>query len=373
MNLDTGINTTVEVYFPISGKPKALVIAVPGTGGLSDPYFDRELGQSAFMPDSRGGTTAALVNAGYGVAFYSQRGFRQLRTCVAGDTAFERAVSYVEHCIDEPVRAGVTLATITNDTETIFRALSRHPATSTFEQIALAWSEGSYHAATLIGASRIDTRKMVTIGGPVESMSATFEYQLTRQYYFDLADAAFQKCNQTSLTMFELFRCGQVQITQQKHAWAREMADGDVLVRENIPQRKIYFSNFYLDLQKQFASFPRDTAMNGTFRGINIQRAWAAAYYDQVFSSKTKMLENIGKSHGAIGLIYGAADNLVRLPNDHVCSNAKAAGVEYCAFLILPKLGHGLEDGNEKVSSIALDAVVKTIDSIWMVPLSPVN
>ena len=70
MTVDKDINIQIEVSLPISKKLRALVIVIPGTGGLFDPFFDFELKKEKYDPRSRGGLTSALIDSNYAVAYF---------------------------------------------------------------------------------------------------------------------------------------------------------------------------------------------------------------------------------------------------------------------------------------------------------------
>lgn len=361
ISVSGGAIVNAELYIPVRTSPRALVIAVPGTGGLSDPYFDSMIGAKEYNPDSRGGFTAALLHAGYAVVFYNQRGYAPLRKCVVGENAFLRAVSFVERCIDKIVRAQVSLSVITNDTRQVFDYFSREQKTKMLNQVAIAWSEGTFHVAKLIHLSQVAPIATVFIGGPVQSIATTMRYQSTREYFFQLIDTAFANCNKSVVTVLDVFRCTGTRPTTTKYASLREIAKSGLLARDALVEKRKYFSKFYNVLVEQYDHLPSAAVVSGELLGVQLDVGWSTMYFREMFSANLPVLDILKNYSGKILFLYGSEDELVNIPEPGACKTNSVA-MKNCIVKIVQYAGHGLEDGRGTIAQNVFDIIANSID-----------
>jgi hypothetical protein len=353
----------LELSFPAAAKPRAIVVIVPGSGGLSDPYFDSEIRQPKYAYLHRGGITDMLTQAGYAVAAYSVRGYRGA-SCIPEDTApAERAAYFVAHCADQDVRGKVSLTDITEDTKRIFSFLRQAPSTSGLGQIALAYSEGMFHVLDAFSGEMPDALMgIVAVGGPHDSLRTTLEYQLTRSAYFKLIDTSFARSKSSSESADEIMKANDKDATFNR-AGLIETMGSDPIRRDAIPARQAYWRDAYRQLYDKFAPGTLEGTMDGVLDGVHIEKAWSIKYYSQLISDDRRPSEAYRQFKGSIIYMYGLDDVLVRIPSrqEFVAAERSAAGAR--RITLVARADHGLATGGMP-SSDSLAQIARAIDGV---------
>lgn len=363
--LDQGASITIEVAWPENRTPRALVVVVPGSGGVADPYLGSELKRAAYDPDSRGGTTASLLAAGYAVAYYGQRGYALPRTCIRGDTPAARAASFVQHCVDYRLRAGVSLSSITADTGRVFTALREHPRTGKLRQIALPFSEGMHHVSVLAGQGAIQPAGIVSIGGPQVPVSHVAWYQTSREHFAALARKAFARCPYKQLTVEKIFSCAGSPGTPPQLDRMREFAGGEVLSRDFLPLRQQMFRDIYrLGLHDKV--LPENAILSASFEGHPMPVGWNLRYAQEQQNANKTTLEQLGPYTGKVIYLFGAQDYFFPLPAPGPCrvEGAKTSAPADCSVKLVDGVSHGLEDAGGFPPGAVLDEVVRALDDV---------
>lgn len=363
VELGQGAYTTVEIAWPTNLVPRALVVVVPNSGGLADPYLNPELKRVAYDPDSRGGLTAKLLTAGYAVAYYGQRGYALPRTCIRGDTPAARAASFVQHCVDYRLRAGVSLSSITADTGRVFTALREHPRTGKLPQIALPFSEGMHHVSVLAGQGAIQPAGIVSIGGPQVPVSHVAWYQTSREHFAALARKAFARCPDKQLTVEKILSCAGSPGTPPQLDKMREFAGGEVLSRDFLPLRQQMFRDIYrLGLHDKV--LPENAILSASFEGHPMPVGWNLRYAQEQQNANKSTVEQLGRYTGKVIYLFGAQDYFFPLPAPGPCrvEGAKTSTPSDCSFRLVDGVGHGLEDASGFSPDAVLDEVVRALD-----------
>lgn len=367
--LGSGVAVQVELVLPTNRVPRALVIVVPGSGGLSDPFSETEMKQSDYDAEHRGGLTAALVEAGFAAAYYSQRGYAPLRDCIRGADFNARAASFAARCVDGRIRAQVSLSTITDDTAKVFSALRQFPRIGGLDQIALAYSEGMHHVSSLVAQGAIVPIGIVGVGGPHISLADTWAYQIRHDFYFNLADKAARRCPATQMTASEILTCAGVIATPTLLAGMNEAIAGNFPLRIQIETRRLLFGQL---LQNEVAGAKRlsqlapSATMVGAFGGVPLAVAYNAAYAAQAYGAHTASLDWLASFPGKAIYLFGARDHLVPLPAPGPCRPGRPAksGQGSCEFRIISDLAHGLEDETGMPSAHSLDRLVQALNEV---------
>jgi hypothetical protein len=347
------------------GTPRALIVVVPGTDGISDPALIAELKQSEYRPDSRGGLTDLFLRANYAVAFYSQRGLAPPKSCISGNSYEQRLQAYADKCVDVSVRAQVSLRTVTSDTQKVFSALTKHPRLEQMPQIALGLSEGLYHIAQLVKEKAIQPRSIVAVGGPLEALSDAFDYQSNRKYYFHLIAAAFAECKTNNMRVEQVFLCGKTKPTPEKVNIIKELFDGDSTTINNLAARKTLFENAVKqDIQANLqlpANAITTQSVDGRILGI-----WSARRNTEVSLATESASEKMSSFGGGLIFIFGAEDHRVRVPKAGQCRTKLGAqsSTAPCEIIVLEGIGHGLEDASGFPTKPALDKLLAAVDSV---------
>jgi pimeloyl-ACP methyl ester carboxylesterase len=365
VSVENEITIQVEVFMPNGGKPRALVVTVPGTDGMGDPYLLRELAQSEYNPDRRGGLTDALLARNYAVAFFSQRGYAAAKSCVAGKNYEQRLQSYADKCVNVGIRAQVSLHTITSDTQKVFSALAKHPRLTQHPQIALALSEGFYHVAQLVKEKTLRPSAIVSVGGPLESLADVLEYQDNRKYYLQKIEAAFSNCKATTMQVEELFKCTKILRSVEKSNALREIFGGDSISINDLAAKKTFFENVTKNYFEAYSKLPKNAILSRSTDG-RILGIWSARFYSDFFAETQPVAEKLFDFNGGLALLYGAEDHRVLVPKAGQCATSIRAknSKSICEVIVLPGLGHGLEDETGDQPKSALKALVAAIENV---------
>lgn len=359
--VDAGIDIPIELYWP-SQAPRALVIVAPNSGGLADPYFDPELQQPKYHPDHRGGLVEELGRQGYAVAFFSLRGYALLRDCAHGDQFAERAADFAAHCVNSQVRATASLASTTADTAAVFQTLSRWPQTRRLPQVALAFSEGMHHVTLLAGEGRIAPVGIVGVGGPTAALADLWSYQMQRDYYFQLALRAFQRCPEAELDADRLFACAQVPASAATRAGMREFIGANVVSPDTLMGRRQLVQAMFQQVRAHYAGDVSHEVMAGAFGGAQLPAVWSGLYYAQVFQAHTSTVAQLGGYPGRIIYLLGEGDYL-QPPAGAECT----AGM-HCSVQTVRGVGHGLEDDSGFPPAHAMRAIIDAVNAVALIP-----
>lgn len=355
----------VEVYFPKHQDARAMVIVSPNSGGLADPYFDPEIAEPKYLPDRRGGLTTALLDAGYAVAFYSQRGFASLASCVAGENFQARAASFVQACVSTAVRAKVSLSTITADTRAIYEAIAAHAKTRGLIQLALAYSEGMHHVSALAGQGLIKVAGIVGVGGPRSSLAAIWEYQMLGIHELQIAEKAFSLCSATVLNIDEIFACANAVPTQDDRTKMRALLGSDKTSREGLALRRQMLVQQYAQGRAHYAASLESEVMEGAFGGNSIAAAFSAHYYKEIFESHTSIVDQLSGYQGRTKFLFGEFDHLFPELDEPASRDWSESARTMPGAAIIPGVGHGLEDQRGFPTAHALAAIVQAIDEVF--------
>jgi len=363
--LDGGAAITIETAWPQASAARALVVVVPGTGGMSDPALNAELRQNRYDPDHRGGLTARLLAAGYAVAYYNQRGYAPLRSCIHGDSTEARVASFVATCVDPAVRAGVTLSTITADTGQVFAALARHPRTHALPQLALAFSEGMHHVSTLAGQRKIDPVGIVAIGGPTVAISQVVWFQSRYEYFFTVAKTAFSLCADPEMAAERMFECARSRMSPSRLARMRAMIGAPTMTRAGLEPRQEQFNALYRAASEQFKLMPKNATLSGNFEGHAMPVAWNGHFAREQTQATTSSIDLLKAFHGRVAYLFGAQDDLIPLPATGPCPPRRDGQARTgCRISIVEGVGHGLEDDSGFMPARALDEVIRALGAV---------
>jgi len=365
VSVDGGAVITVETAWPEGARARALVVVVPGTGGLSDPYLNAELRERVYDPDRRGGLTGKLLAAGYAVAYFSQRGYAPLRSCVEGDSPTQRAAALAARCPDPRVRAGVDFVTITADTGRVFAALARHPRTRGLAQIALAYSEGMHHVSAAVGQHAMRPIGIVAVGGPLASLARIVPYQLQYEYFANVASEGFARCPHRDLTAEELFRCAGKWHSPALLAKMSEFMGAPTLRRQLLPLRREATQAYFRAQAAFYASQSAQATIAGNFEGHTIPVAWNGRFQYQQMTAAVGSLDQLGDFDGRVVYLFGMRDHLVPLPAPGACpARPDGSARTTCRVQVIEDVGHGLEDERGFPPDAVLDALLRAVDEV---------
>ncbi len=357
-SLGDQIYSEVEVYVP-KKIPKALVIIVPGTGGISDPYFEVEISKENYSSESRGGLTQRLLEAGYAAAFYNQRGYASLKKCVAGNDLDTRAATFAYICTDKNIRKTESFLTITSDTGKIINDLKNDSRLEKLPQIILSFSEGIFHISTLIENKKINPIGVVFVGGPFEPMRKVIEFQIKNDYYFNIIETAFRNCPEQSLDVESIENCARVYKFPELEIKLIETMGGNVISKSEISTRRNFFEKLNNAFIDKFKHISEGETLNGLFRQFVMPDNWSALYYREALSQNINPLLKMKKFEGKIISIIGMDDHLIPIPKSGSCG-----GNINCRVELIENVGHGLEDQTLLPTHKSLERIISSLDEI---------
>lgn len=353
----------VEVFLPTINPPRALVIVVPNSGGLADPYFDAELAANEYKPERKGGLTEHLLAADFAVAFYSQRGYDLLPECIQGADFHARSRSFVDNCISTKIRSTVTLHIISGDTRKVFEALDQYSGTKDFPKIALAYSEGMHHVSDLAGKALIRPIGIVAVGGPTTSLSSVWGYQMRRDFYYRTTLTAFKNCHVDIISVNELATCAKLQLSADDLSRFADFFGYTSTTRLQLETRRDYSKRLYDEVRLNYAASKLSDTMAGAFGGLPIPVAFSAHYYKEVFEAHRSAVQQLDGFTGKSIFLFGTLDRL--LPETDAADASKFAlgngQTNKLSKTTIPGVGHGLEDASNFPPRRALDAIVHAL------------
>mgnify|MGYP001579026250 CR=1 FL=1 len=152
-----------------------LLLIVPG-GGFMDR--DGQLGDSGSERDLVfRDLAAAATAAGIAALRWDSRGIScsglTMPVCAGSATAEEGMQHFIDHCIDEPIRGGVTPENLLSDIEQVAGHAAHHPQIDPDRVVVWAHSEGTMNAARLVQAGRLVARGLVLVAPVIESPRAS--------------------------------------------------------------------------------------------------------------------------------------------------------------------------------------------------------
>lgn len=346
----------VEVY-GVASHPKALVVVLPGTGGQTDSYFDAEVIRDVYDPDHRGGLTDTLLSADYAIAFVGHRGYRTGANCVPPIPIPQRIDKLVAACIDGATRATVNLTTITQDTAAVLAKLKK---TYRLPVIVMAYSEGGYHIAKIIHDGTFVPDGLVLIGTPLQSLSEVFQYQISREFAFNLANRALEKCPANTLSIADAFACASIEETPERREQLLAFLAQDYVTPEAVTMRRAAHRNFSNDLVARFAGPERPTTLAGIWLGHQLPIAWAGSFYSEVFASTTPISALLADYRKPVALFYGELDDLVPHEGAILCRDTLTPCV---TPKIIPRGDHALGAADHMPLPDTLKQLRKALDS----------
>jgi alpha-beta hydrolase superfamily lysophospholipase len=346
----------VEVY-GVESHPKALIVVLPGTGGQTDPYFDAEVTRDAYDPDHRGGLTETLLSANYAIAFVGHRGYRTGAHCVPDVPLPQRIDQLVTACIDGATRATVNLTTITQDTAAV---LTRLKKTYRLPVIVMAYSEGGYHIAKIIHDGTFVPDGLVLIGTPLQSVSEVFQYQISREFVFNLAHRALEKCPANTLSIADAFSCAGIEETPERREQLLAFLAQDHVTPQAVTMRRAAHRNFSNDLVARFAGPERPMTLSGVWLGRQMPIAWAGSFYTEAFASTTPISALLADYRKPVALFYGELDDLVPHEGATLCRHAPTSCVRP---EIIPRGDHALGAADHLPLPDTLNRLRKALDA----------
>lgn len=365
MAVETADHATVNIdLVRPDGRPKALVIVSPGTGGLPDPYFDAELAKPRYDVAHKGGMAQALTRAGFAAAFIGQRGYAPLGDCLAGSPQAKRAEVFVLRCIDQRVRGTVDLDSNAEDMRAAIARVSGEPDLKALPLVVVAFSESFRHIAWLVEAGRARPDVIVAIGGPTEPWSSLIAYQLRKDWALGLAQAGLARCAERELPIDKVFACAGWPARTDLKGRVADALGGNVASSRLVQERREWWRRKFAASIVALGRAPPDATIGGAFQGIPIPVAWSANFYRQGLADKRSAPQRLARWPGSLLLTFGRLDSLVLVPTDADIEQLKRSRGGPTEVVRWPGLGHGLDTEAGETTPEVLETLVSRIDEL---------
>ena len=366
VDLKVGTNAVmaVDVFKPLAGKAKALIISLPGSDGFGHEYDKGSPQQDSKLPGMMMQRIELFAKAGYATAIYSQRGLQRPSECAKGETAKEKNEFYGKHCYDKQVRSQVDLDTITADTRKVFAHFSTHPITKDLPVIALGLSEGSYHVARLIDLQRIKPAGVVFIGGMFGSFAATLARQFRKEFYFEKFDITFKVTGKEQISFADVVTYADVNFWlghPNYPPWGIGAAMGNVVIsKEGMRKQKQVFEESYQQLFTTYSpGSPQKTLVGGVY-GLTWPDFISGKYWEQSMRSNKSIIDQLKNYPHEVRFLFGAADDLVKIPPVTACDNIQPK----CKITLIFDAGHQLEEQSGLLPERSLNAILNAINEV---------
>lgn len=364
IEVDKGITVAVDVYMPSRlVSPRALVIVSPGSDGTAEAVFEKLKREDTTLEDTDL-LANALNNAGYAVALFWQRGFIRAKDCVKGSDYEERKKSYVANCYIREIRGKLDLNITTLDTEKVYKTLSVNRLTKGLPVVSLAISEGSHHVSKLIQLKKIDPEGVVFIGGIFDSLAETFAYQFRYDFYFEKIKFAFDKTKKDIISYNEMVDLGILNhLTDPPYIapWHAGIALGGLAItKSDVETRRVLFNNNYEKFITELPSKPLGVPTDGVYDKLIAPSLISSSYIAQVFSSKTKIVDQLATYDGKVIFLYGSFENLIKLPANDACPYQKLN----CKIEIINGVGHYLQERPGYRPERSFNAILNAIKEV---------
>ena len=366
IDLKVGTNAVmaIDVLRPLAGKVKALIVALPGSDAFGHD-FDEGLPQQDGKPPSFMKQRIELfAKAGYATAIYSQRGLQRPSECAKGGTVKEKIDFYGEHCYNKQVRSQVDLETITADTRKVFAHLSTHPITKDMPVIALGLSEGSYHVARLIDLQKINPVGVVFIGGMFDSFAATIARQFRKEFYFEKFDITFKVTGKEQISFADVVTYADVNFWlghPNYPPWGIGAAMGNIVItKEGMRKQKQLFEDSYQQIFTNLSPGSPQQTLNGEGKGMVWPELWSGKYLEQSMRANKSIIDQLKNYPHEVRFLFGAADDLVRIPPVTACDNIQPK----CKIMLVFDAGHQLEEKSGLLPERSLNAILNAINEV---------
>ena len=363
--LKTAGHIPIDIYISADiPQPRGLIIVTPGTSGSGDYYLEGSLRSNVPDYDQQGGMVQLLASAGYASAFFWHSGIKRAKDCVEGETFDTRKKSLVTDCHIKTIRQKADLNSATWAVETAHKFLSENHLTSKLTKVALANSEGSYHAAKLIEAGKIEVDGVVLVGGMIESLSSTFQYQSLKEYYFKKIERTFEITQKDRLTFAEFVKYGNFNIDLEypkEPTWGVGLTIGGIVLdKQDIPKRRKYFSDFNEAVLKTFVG--KNIGPEKSLFNINYisQDYYSVNYLEQAFSANRRVIDYLETYKGKVHYLFGEYDAQVKVPENLSCNTL----ILSCKIEVIKGVGHGLENEQGYFPEHSKRAVLSAINSV---------
>ncbi len=357
-----------DLYLPNKKPPRAIIVMVPGTAGLSDPYFIGSIKSSRYTPHYKGGLTQALTSNRFAFLSYNQRGYRRLNECVRGDNEFARQLSFSEKCILKNLRMHVDLKTITRDTLSVLLEAQVIARKMKAPMLVLSFSEGTYHVSKLLRINNIGIVGLIGVGSPITTLSETFEQQLREKYIFDVLENALKTCNLNGkISIDEVFNCSTKNISVRAKERLTITLGTGITETSEITKKKEHVNKIADDIIKYYQDLQSPHPISGWLETQELIENWSSAYFSEIFQERSNIYDNLWSANLPIQLIYGELDMQVQPPNSLVRGQNLATIDNRIEIKIIKNLDHYLSQDEKQISKSGLEQILASIRTILRV------
>lgn len=354
-----------DLHLPNTRRPKALIVMVPGTAGLADPFFTGSIKSSKYSPNYKGGLTQALTSIHMVLLSYNQRGYRRLNNCIHGSNEYAREQSFSENCISKNLRKYVGLKTITEDTLSVLLEAQKISKKMGVPLIVLSFSEGTYHISTLLKMKNIAIDGLIGIGSPITTLAETFEQQLRKKYIFEILENALESCNLNGIiSVNKIFDCNTKKISVNTKEQIRIILGTEPFETSEITKKKDSVNKIADDILKYYLDLQSPHPITGWLGDRELAENWSSVYFSEIFQDQTNIYHSLSFANLPIHLIYGELDTQVQLPSQFIPRPRVGHIENRIEIKIVDGLDHYLSQDDVQISKSGLEQICQSIKII---------
>lgn len=351
-----------DLYFPKNRSGNALVVLIPGTSGLSDPFFMSAIKQPVYLPHFKGNLIDTLTSNRHMVMTYNQRGYRSLDKCVLGDNEASHIHSFLNNCVASELRSKVSLSIITQDTNSILQRAEAIAKQMGVPIVLVAFSEGMYHIAKILQSRGTRISALIGIGSPISTLSETFEQQLRRANFFQTIESAIKNCNLISnITATEIATCANKKIEGISYEELQQFFGKLPLNKIEILIKK----ESSIENAKAVVSYYKNLKIahpiNGWFGDQIMASNWSSAFFSEAYNDQTNIYETLSQMNIPTYLLYGSNDTLVGVPAHFIEKQDGSSTRQKIVIHVIPDLDHYLSKDGRVMDKSGLKKIVQFI------------
>jgi pimeloyl-ACP methyl ester carboxylesterase len=358
------INGIIDYPPGLPGRKPTAVLLVGGTNATRDGSIlyppDRAFVAEAFWYRD---LSRELVNRGFAVIRYDNRGLRSILDCERIRGASVTIAQYLadSRCYNPQAASTTTFETRRSDLAAVFAMAAKHRALDPARLIVVAHSEGAFHVAATIRDRRITPAALVMLGAAAGSPSELAQWQSVGRQYEWIEALVAQHHGYVSNT--EIARRLNGDLSGQYHTVVPLRSDQGGWSLATLPQLKrqltaqaVSDSKMVLDAPP---NLPSVSPIAGDHRNLLVLASNSAL--QSLLTDSARVVDGLAGYRGPVSFIYGA-DDIVIAPKAqmHIIATSTLGGGR-TRVIELAGVNHGFSSSDQKQRKPALERIAQEI------------
>ncbi|MBI3284549.1 MAG: hypothetical protein HYZ65_06815 [Burkholderiales bacterium] len=366
----------VVVNWPdLKNEKFPVVIVIPGTENTSDAYFNPVAPDFGQDIDGLMGLGRKLIERGVVVVRYDSRGTIAGRRCMKGEKKLTLKAFAVQ-CQDQDLKRTIDFKTWRDDIVSVYEAVAKLNHIDLNRVAILSISEGTAHAANVVGNGRIKAKLFASMGGVIESIRETSTKQDTTPKLFALLQSKFTNEKKT-IKLSEILKIAEDNYYPKLSDYAQEFGpEPELGLDQLIVKHEVYAKGrtemieilrtqpraAFLSTRTQpsvagsslIMNFPDAPPFNAeefrAARHTTIVRA-SVGYFQDIFFEKVgavQALSDLQNFSGDMLFYFGENDRLVDVPAAVALINDAQKSNKGIFYRVFGDVGHDLVDSHTK-------------------------